>query len=178
VTSDWLDRSPPSPSALCDHPRCPRRHPGHCIAIPDAVEVCVDETPPRQLLYPRTTSRQRHPQVLTRAAAEQETSTPPPSKPFPDAHRTRHDAPLEERFTRTVVYSATLYTMPLHVGEIVWHTCKLSPPWPIKGGAIPYPQGRTDSDHMHAFRLDHDIGTCLNQYLWDLEVRPPLQPRL
>jgi hypothetical protein len=27
-----------------------RRHPGHCITIPDAVEACGDRTPPRRLL--------------------------------------------------------------------------------------------------------------------------------
>jgi hypothetical protein len=77
---------------------------------------------------PHTTSCQRRPRVLTRTIIEQATSAPPPSKPFLDAHRTRHDAPLEARFTRTVVYSATLYTMPLHVDEIVRHACKLPPP--------------------------------------------------
>jgi hypothetical protein len=50
VTSGRRDWSPPSPSALCDHPRRPQRHPGHCIAIPDAVEACGDRTPPRQPL--------------------------------------------------------------------------------------------------------------------------------
>jgi hypothetical protein len=137
VTSGRRDRSPPSPSALCDHPHRPQRHPGHCITIPDVVEACGDETPPRWLLYPRTASRQRHPRTLTRALAEQETSTPPPSKSLLDAHRTRHDAPLEARFARTAVYSATLYTMPLHVDEIVQHACKLPHPWPIKKGAVP-----------------------------------------
>jgi hypothetical protein len=59
------------------------------------------------------------------------------------------------------------------------HTCKLLSPWLIKGRAIPQPQGTTtDSDHTHAFRFHHDIGTCLNQYLWDLEAQPPLSPRL
>jgi hypothetical protein len=66
--------SPPSP-----------RHTDHCITFPDAVEACDDGTPPHQLLCPRTTSRQRHPRVLTRAVAEHETSTPPPSKPLLDA---------------------------------------------------------------------------------------------
>jgi hypothetical protein len=56
VTLGRQDRSPASPSALCDHPRRPRCHPGHCIAIPDAVEAYDDGTPPRQLLYPRTAS--------------------------------------------------------------------------------------------------------------------------
>jgi hypothetical protein len=64
--------------------------------------------------------------------------------------------------------------------EIVRHACKLLPPWPIKRGAVPQPRGHgtTDSNHLHALRLLHDIGTCLNQYLWDLEARPPLPPRL
>jgi hypothetical protein len=131
------DRSPPSPSALCDYPHRPRCHPGHCIAIPDTVEVCRDGTPPRQLLYPRTASRQQHPRVLTQAVAKQEIATPPPSKPLLGMHRTRHDAPPEARFTRTAFYSATLCTMPPHVGEIVRHACKLPPPWAIKGEAIP-----------------------------------------
>jgi hypothetical protein len=137
VTPGRQDRSPASPSALCDHPRRPRCHPGHCIAIPDVVEAYDDGTQPRQLLYPRTASRQQHPRVLMRAVAEQETATLPPSKPFLGAHRTRHDAPPEARFVRAAVYSATLYTMPLHVCEIVRHACKLSPPWPTKGGAVP-----------------------------------------
>jgi hypothetical protein len=46
--------------ALCDHPRRSRRHPGHCIAIPDAVEACGNGTPPCQLLYPHTASRHQH----------------------------------------------------------------------------------------------------------------------
>jgi hypothetical protein len=117
VTSGRWDRSPPSPSALCDHPRRPQRHPGHCITITDAMEASGDGTPPRQLLYPRTSSRQRHPRVLTRADAEHETSTPPPSKPLLDAHRTRHDAPPDARFARTAIYSVALYAMPSHVDE-------------------------------------------------------------
>jgi hypothetical protein len=28
--------------------------------------------------------------------------------------------------------------------EIVRHACKLLPPWPIKGGAVPQPQGTRD----------------------------------
>jgi hypothetical protein len=64
--------------------------------------------------------------------------------------------------------------------EIVRHACELLPPWPIKGGAVPQPwgHGTTDINHLHALRLLRDIGTCLNQYLWDLEARPPLPPRL
>jgi hypothetical protein len=49
--------------------------------------------------------------------------------------------------------------------RIVRHACKLLSPWPIKGGAVPQPQGtdtETDDAHLHAFRLHPDIGTCLN----------------
>jgi hypothetical protein len=62
----------------------------------------------------------------------------------------------------------------------VRHACKLLPPWLIKGGAAPQPRGEgtTDSDHSHALRLLHDIGTCLNQHLWDLEASPSLPPCL
>jgi hypothetical protein len=37
VTSGQRDRSPPSPSVLCDHPRRPQHHPEHCITIPNTV---------------------------------------------------------------------------------------------------------------------------------------------
>jgi hypothetical protein len=49
--------------------------------------------------------------------------------------------------------------------EIVRHACKLLPPWPIIGGAAPQPrgQGTMDSNHSHALRLLHNIGTRLNQ---------------
>jgi hypothetical protein len=38
--------------------------------------------------------------------------------------------------------------------------------------------GTTDSDHLHALRLPHDIGTRLNHILWEFEATPPLPPRL
>jgi hypothetical protein len=60
----------------------------------------------------------------------------------------------------------------------VRHACKLLSPWPIKGGAVPQPRGMTESNRTHAFRFHYDIGTSLNQYLSDLEARPPLPPRL
>jgi hypothetical protein len=46
-----------------------------------------------------------------------------------------------------------------------------------KGSPLAAGEGTTDSNHPHAFRLHHDIGTRLNQYLWDLEARPPLPAR-
>jgi hypothetical protein len=130
VTSDQWERSPSLPSALCDHP-------GRCTIIPDAVRVCGDGTPPRQpmcLVRPHVNGTLESPRG--RPSNEQPLHHPP-SKPLLDAHRIRHDAPPEARFARTTVYFMALYAMPLHVGEIVWHTCKLLPPWPIKGGAVP-----------------------------------------
>jgi hypothetical protein len=52
-------------------------------------------------------------------------------------HRTRHGAPAGARFAKIAIYSMALYATPLHIGEIVWHSCKLLSPWPIKGGAAP-----------------------------------------
>jgi hypothetical protein len=58
VTSGRRDRSPPSPSVLCDHPRHPQHHPGNCITIPNTVGGRGDKTPPRRLLCRAT--RRRH----------------------------------------------------------------------------------------------------------------------
>jgi hypothetical protein len=50
VTSGRWDRSLRSPSALCDHARCPQHHPGHCITISCTVGGRGDKMPPRRLL--------------------------------------------------------------------------------------------------------------------------------
>jgi hypothetical protein len=129
VTSVAIGPVRPSPSSPTPS-RPLHHHPRRCGSVRRRDAATPATVPPYGLTS-------RHHRVLTRAAAEHETSTPPPSKPLLDAHRMRHDAPPEARFARTVVYSVTLYTMPLHVDEIVRHACKLSPPWPIKGGAVP-----------------------------------------
>jgi hypothetical protein len=115
-------------------PRALQRHPRRCggagrqdAATPAAV--------------PRTASRQLHPRVSARATTERKTSTPPPSKPLLDGYRARHDVPPEARFARTTIYSTTLYAIPSHVARTVRHACELPPPWPIKGGAVPWLQG-------------------------------------
>jgi hypothetical protein len=137
-------------------PRCQASGSGHLCRHQPCATIPATATPSRPLHHhtrrcgsmrrwdtamPATVSCmascQRHPRVLTRTALERATSTPPPSKPLLDAHRTSHDAPIELGFTRTTVYSMALYAMPPHVGEIVRHDCKPPPPWPIKGGAVP-----------------------------------------
>jgi hypothetical protein len=126
---------------------------------------------------PRRASRQRRSRVLTRTTIEQVTPTLPPSKPLLGTHRTRHDALPDARFDRTAVYSVTLYIMPLHVDEIVRHTCKLSPPWPIKGGAVPQPQGRGQRAHtctLSAFTTILALASINTSRTW----RPDLLSRL
>jgi hypothetical protein len=103
-------------------------------------------------------SRQPHPRANVWTTTEQEVSTPPPSKPFLDGHRTRHDVSLEARFARTAFYPTTLYTTPLHVDKTVWHACKLPPPWPIKGGAVPQPQGDDGQRSLACFPQSVPLG--------------------
>jgi hypothetical protein len=97
----------------------------------------------------RTASHQLHPRVSTRATTKRKTPMQPPSKPLPEGYRARHDVLLEARFARTAVYSTTLHATPSHVARTVWHACKLPPPWPIKGGAVPCPW-RDDGQHSLA----------------------------
>jgi hypothetical protein len=140
VTSGQWERSPPSPSALCDHPRHHGAVPATASPYPTLWNMRRQDTATPATM-PRMASRQQHPRAGPRAAARRAPSTPPPSKPFLYGHRTRHGTPPEAGFARTTVYSMTLHSMPLHAGKIVWHACKLLPPWPIKEGAVPQPRG-------------------------------------
>jgi hypothetical protein len=128
-----------------------QRHPRHCSAIPDVVGSTRrrDAATPTAVL--RTASRQLHPRISTRAATERKTPMPPPSKPLLDGYRTRHDVPPDARFARTAVYSTALHTMSSHVARTVWHACKMPPPWSIKGGAVPWPQGGNGQHSLARF---------------------------
>jgi hypothetical protein len=90
VTSGWWERSPPSLSALCDHPH-------HRDAIPTT-------TSPYPTLWEHAATGHRHtshcalydlmstaPSNPHGTAPERATSMPPPSKPLLDAHKTLHD---------------------------------------------------------------------------------------
>jgi hypothetical protein len=125
------ERSPPSPSALCDHP-------GHCITILDVVEARGNGTPPHQpLCLVRPNVNGTIESSCGWPSNEQPLRHPLPPKPLLDAHRTRHDASPEAGFARTVVCSVALYAKPPHIARTIWHACKLLPPWSIKGGAVP-----------------------------------------
>jgi hypothetical protein len=146
VTSGRRDRSSPSLSTLCDHPR-------HCRTTSGTVTTsrrcwgAQGQDVATTATVPRTGPPSTAPSNQSTTAASQPTATPPPSKPLLYEHRARHDAPTGAGFARTAVSSATLL-----------------PPWPIKGGAVPQPRGdgTTNNIHLHALCLLHDIGTCLN----------------
>jgi hypothetical protein len=134
VMSGQRDRSSPSLSALCGHPRHCRTTRGHCGNTPSLLGC--------------TGTRHRHnghcatyrpsstaPSSRPTTAAGQPTATPLPSKPPLYEHRTHHDASTGAGFARTAVSSAALLAIPRR--EIVRHACKLLPSWPIKGGAAP-----------------------------------------
>jgi hypothetical protein len=116
VTSGWRDRSSPSLSTLCSHPR-------HCRTMPDTVATsqrCWDvrgQDIATTATVPHTGPRQRHPRTPPPTAAGQPTATPPPSKPLLYGHRTHHDTSTGAGFTRTAVSSPALLAIPPHVGK-------------------------------------------------------------
>jgi hypothetical protein len=62
----------------------------------------------------------------------------------------------------------------------VRHACKLLSLAYKRRGNPPAAGGRQveTNDILTPLVSHSDIGTCLNQYLWDLEDQPPLPPRL
>jgi hypothetical protein len=113
VTSGRRDRSSPSLSALCGHPR-------HCLTTPDTVatsqrcwdvrgqDIATTATVPRTALVNGTLEPAHH-------GVSQPTATPPPSKSLLYGHRMRHDASTGAGFARTAVSSTALFAIPLHV---------------------------------------------------------------
>jgi hypothetical protein len=177
VTSSRRDRSSPSLSILCDHPR-------HCCTTPDTAATsgrcwgARGQDVATTATVSCTGPRQRHPRIgpLRRPVNQ-------PLHRHPEGAPVRaQDAPRRLNRSRIRQDGRQLRDTARHTStrrEIVRHACKLLHPWPIKGGAVSQPRGdgMTDSDRSHALLL-HDIGICLNQYLWDLRARPPLPPRL
>jgi hypothetical protein len=163
VTSGRRDRSSPSVSALCGHPR-------HCRTTPDTVATsqrCWDvrgQDIAATATVPRTGPRQRHP----RTVPPRRQSTNRYTAALEAAPVRTQDAP--RRLSRSGIRQdgRQLHSTVCHTStrrEIVRHACKLLPPWPIKGGAAPQPRGHgtTGNNHSLAPRLLHDIGTRLNQ---------------
>jgi hypothetical protein len=178
MTSGRRERSSPSLLALCGHP-C------HCSATPGSATTSP-------MLLERTGTGRFH-------ACDYTSYGPPlaaPSSQSTDSGRTANlyattleaapvwaqDSPRCPNRSEICQDGRQLRGTARHAftrRRTVRHACKLLPLWPIKGGAVSQPQGgRRIAGHTHAFRPHHDIGTCLNQYFWDLEARPPLLPRL
>jgi hypothetical protein len=132
----------PSLSTLCDHPR-------HCRTTPDTV----------------TTSRRcwgaRGQDVATTATVSR---TGPVNGTLESVHyggqsTNRYTVTLEAAPVRAQDAPRRLNRSRIHqdghqlrgtashtstLREIVRHACKLLPPWPIKGGAVPQPRGQDD----------------------------------
>jgi hypothetical protein len=128
------------------------RHHRSCAAIPAIPNTIPGIVSPSPSLWGDGVTRRRHagccaPCGLLLAATWSQCTdddhtgdpTPPPSKPLLDGYRAHHDAPPDARFARTAVYSMALRIMQVHVDKTMQHACKLPPPWPIKGGAVPQP---------------------------------------
>jgi hypothetical protein len=177
VTSGRRERSSPSLSALCVHPR-------HCSTTQGTATTSPT-------LLKRTATGRPHARHCTSYGSQ---STPPSSRPADGGRATNlctttleaapvraQDSPRRPNRSEIRQDGRQPCGTARHAftrRRTVWHTCKLLSPWPIKGGVVPQLRGTTDSNHTHTFCLHHDIGTCLNQHLWDLEARPPLPPRL
>jgi hypothetical protein len=164
VTSDQRERSSPSLFALCGHP-C------HCNATPGT--AAPSPTPLR-----RTGTRHRHARycasygLLSTTPSSQHAGSgrmsnlhattleaAPVQAQDPPRRPNRSKIRRDSRQLRSTARRASTRR------KIVRHTCKLLSPWPIKGEAVPQPQGDDGRRSLTRFPPSHDIDTCLNQYL-------------
>jgi hypothetical protein len=140
VTSGRREQSSPSLSALCGHPR-------HCSATPGTATTSPT-------LLERMGTGRRHAGHYTPYGP---LSTPPSSQPM-GGERTAslyattlevapvwaQDSPRRPNRSKICQDGRQLRGTARHAStrrRIVWHACKLLPPWPITGGAVPEPQG-------------------------------------
>jgi hypothetical protein len=162
MTSGRRERSSPSLSTLCGHPRHRSATPGTVATSSTLLEStgtgrrherqCAAYGPPVDgTLEPARGSDQttNHYAATLKAAPVRAQDAPR----RPDWSKIRQDG---RQLHGTAHHAST---------RIVRHACKLLPPWPIKVGSAPQPRGATDNNHPHALRLHHDIRTRLNQYL-------------
>jgi hypothetical protein len=139
VTSGRRDRPSPSLSTLCDHPR-------HCGTTPGNLTTSRrcwgrgDKTSPRLPLCHVRAPCQRHPRIVKlRQPDDQPQRRHPRGRSGTSTGRT-----TTPRLGRIRQDGRQLRGTARHAStrrEIVWHVCKLFPPWPVKGGAVPQPRG-------------------------------------
>jgi hypothetical protein len=151
VTSGQRDRSSPSLSTLCGHPR-------PCSATPRTAATTL-------ALLERTGVGHRHARRCTpygstvngtlesahygSQAANRCTTT------LEVAPVRAQDAPRRLNRSRNRQDGHQLHSAARHTAiyrEIVRHACKLPSPWPIKRRVIPQPQGTRDNEHRSLTR--------------------------
>jgi hypothetical protein len=149
MTSGRRERSSPSLSALCGHPRHCSATPGTATTYPTLLECtgtgrrhdrhCATYGPPVDgTLEPaRDGGRTINHYAATLEAAPVRAQDAPRR---PDWSRIRQD---DRQLRGTARHAFTSR-------RIVRHACKLLPPWPIKGEAVPHPQGGQRTTITHA----------------------------
>jgi hypothetical protein len=141
VTSGQRERSSPSLSALCGHPRHYSATPGTATTSPTLLE--------------RTGTGRRHAHHCTSYGPP---STAPSSRPMGSGRTANlytttleaalvraQDSPRRPNRSEILQDDRQLRGTARHAftrRKTVRHACKLLSPWPIKGGAVPQPQGR------------------------------------
>jgi hypothetical protein len=122
----------PSPPLQC--------HSGHFNTIPDAVKAHGDRTSPRLLLC-----LVRPPVNGSLEPARRRRPNKQPLRHHPRSRSCRaQDSPQRPNRSKICQDGRQLRGSARHAStrrKIVRHACKLLSPWPIKGGAVPQPQG-------------------------------------
>jgi hypothetical protein len=151
VTSGRRERSSPSLSTLCGHPY-------HCSATSGTVT-----TSPMLLEYTGTRRRHDHhcaaygPTVdgTLEPARDGGQTTNHYAATLEAAPVRAQDAPRRLDWSRIRQDGRQLRGTARHAStrrKIVRRACKLLPPWPIKGGAVPQPQGTRDDGQQSPTR--------------------------
>jgi hypothetical protein len=140
VTSGRRERSSPSLSALCGHPRHCSATPGTTTTSPTLLECtgtgrrharhCTPYRPPSTAPSSRPTGGGRTASLYA-TTLEVAPVQAQDSPRRPNRSEIRQDG---RQLRGTARHASTRR-------RIVRHACKLLPPWPIKGGAVPQPQG-------------------------------------
>jgi hypothetical protein len=141
VTSGRRERSPLSLSALCGLPRHCNATPGTATTSPMLLERtgtgrhharhCTSYRPPLMAPSNRPAGGGRTTSLCTttlEVAPVRAQDTP--------RHTNRSEIRQDGRQLRGTCRHASTRR------RTVWHACKLLPPWPLRGGAVPQPQER------------------------------------
>jgi hypothetical protein len=150
VTSGRRERSFPSLSTLCGHPR-------HCRTTPGTV------TTSRCCWSARGQDAPRLPLCRVRAPVDDTLESARGGGQMTNHYAATleaapvraQDAPRRLGWSRIRQDGRQLHGTGRHAStcrKIVWRACKLLPPWPIKGRAVPQPQGRRDDGQQSPTR--------------------------